>query len=197
MFLLCHRDAPEKNRKCRKSPPRPAPAAAACGGPRETAAISPFLDDGANTGEAGFVVGLAEIHRTADRGMHGGATQSSPKLLADGGLHQRWSGEKKPLAIGHEQRDRHSPARCHRPPRTCHDSADCEIPWLDITALLRKTRRNRRYRERHLPAAAKNSRESTRYTVAHGSQSRCSGRESLFSPSWERMRRLSPSHRWR
>ena len=62
-----------------------------------------LLDDGANAREAGFVVGLAKIHRAADRGVHGRAAQFfGGNLLADGGLHQRRPGKKQSAAVGHQ-----------------------------------------------------------------------------------------------
>ena len=62
-----------------------------------------FVDEGADAFQAGFVVGLAEIHRAADLRMHFGAAQFfGGGFLADGGLHQRGAGEKKAGAFGHQ-----------------------------------------------------------------------------------------------
>ena len=53
--------------------------------------------------EAGRIVLLLEIHRAADLRVHRGAAQRlAVDLLADGGLHQRRTGEIKSAALGHE-----------------------------------------------------------------------------------------------
>ena len=71
--------------------------------PERLAPVSPFFDERADACEAGFVVGLAEIDRAADGGVHGGAAQFfGGNFLPDGGLHQRGAGEEKAAAVGHE-----------------------------------------------------------------------------------------------
>ena len=80
------------------------------------AAVSPFVDKRTDAGEAGFVVGFAEVDGTADGGVHGGSAQFfGGNYLADGGLHERGAGEKQAAAVGHEDVIAHhgeiSPAR--------------------------------------------------------------------------------------
>ena len=65
--------------------------------------VAHFFHQGANASQAGIIVGLAEIDRTANLRVHLRATQflrGGP--LADGGLHERRAGEKKAAAIGHQ-----------------------------------------------------------------------------------------------
>src|SRR6202044_3302464 len=55
--------------------------------PGRLAAIAPFIDDGANAGDAGFVRALAEIEGAADGGVHDGTAQIFRRnFLSDGGL---------------------------------------------------------------------------------------------------------------
>ncbi len=55
--------------------------------------------------DARVVVGLAEVDRAGDLGVHGGAAELlAVDLLADRRLHQRRPGQVQPAALGHEQR---------------------------------------------------------------------------------------------
>src|SRR6266481_5432229 len=62
-----------------------------------------FVYQGANSFQARFIVGFAEIHSAADLGMHFGAAEIlGGSFLADGSLHQRGPGEEEAGAFGHQ-----------------------------------------------------------------------------------------------
>ena len=61
--------------------------------PGRAATIAPLLYEGSDARQAGLIVGLAEVHRTADGRVHGGSTQFfSGNFLSDSGLHECGSG---------------------------------------------------------------------------------------------------------
>ena len=71
--------------------------------PRRLPPVSPFFDQAAEACDAGFVGGLAIIHRAADGSVHFGAAQFfGGHFLADGGLHQGGACQKKSAAVGHQ-----------------------------------------------------------------------------------------------
>ena len=62
-----------------------------------------FVDQGADAGDAGVVVGFAEVDGAADLRMHFCAAEFfGGSFLADGGLDQRGAGEEEAGAFGHQ-----------------------------------------------------------------------------------------------
>ncbi len=67
-----------------------------------------------------MIVGLFEVDGAGDLGVHGCAAELfGGVFLADGGLHQRGSGEEEAAALGHEHRVGHHRADRRRRRRTC------------------------------------------------------------------------------
>ena len=66
-------------------------------------ALAHFRDQRAHACQAQVVVGLFEVDGAGDFGVHGSAAEFfGAGFLTDGGLDERWAGEKEARAFGHE-----------------------------------------------------------------------------------------------